>query len=164
MSSMPAGEVGDGITGTGGRVFVGDAVGVRVNVGVPVGVNVLVCVLVGVSDGVGVEVRVGVSVGVGVAVRVAVSVAVLVGVFVGVGVSGANGSDAVCIAADERLLSQFATAYRARCSISSGVPSLLGTASLRIWNSMRQKLGLPAGITTAGAAVKVTAFGAVPIA
>jgi len=105
ISNRPAGPVGDGTTGIGGRVLVGGAVlvgvavGVNVGVcvGVAVGVDVGVCVgvCVGVSVGVAVAltvgvcvgVKVGVSVGVSVGVCVGVSVAVIVGVKVGVGVA-----------------------------------------------------------------------------
>ena len=105
-NNKPAGDVGDGTTGTGGTsrsvgvndgsgVNVGVSVGVGVTVGVGVSVGVFVGVLVGVFVGVGVGVLVGVLVGVsvgvgvvvGVFVGVGVRVGVLVGVFVGVGVA-----------------------------------------------------------------------------
>jgi hypothetical protein len=79
-SSNPAGELGDGITGTGGGVFVGGGVWVGVTVIVGVGVGVLVGVGVGVSVGVGVGVGVEVTVGVGVGVGVMVAVGVGVGI------------------------------------------------------------------------------------
>lgn len=86
--TMPAFEVGDEMSGTGGGVGDGVAVsvGVGVNVGVFVAVRVAVCV--------GVSVGVGVRVGVFVAVRVAVSVGVFVGVLVGVGVGGSTSTPA----------------------------------------------------------------------
>lgn len=92
INSTPLGLIGDGITGIGGLVRVGDAgmvfVTVGVFVGVPVGVavGVIVGVLVGVPVGVVVGVVVGVPVGVSVGVIVGVSVDVPVGVFVGVSV------------------------------------------------------------------------------
>jgi len=90
INSNPEVDVGDGTTGMGGTVRVGDGVGVLVGVGVGVLVGVRVGVLVGVAVGVGVlvgvavGVLVGVLVGVGVGVLVGVDVGVLVGVRVGV--------------------------------------------------------------------------------
>ena len=90
--TRPAGLVGDGTTGIGGRVLVGGGVGV--NVGVFVRVKVAVAVLLGVGVcvkvcvAVGVNVFVAVNVGVAVLVAVLVAVGVVVGEFVGVSVGG----------------------------------------------------------------------------
>jgi hypothetical protein len=89
MRMIPAGPVGDGMTGIGGLVDVGGGVLVGVAVGVLVGVwvGVIVGVAVGVCVGVIVGVSVGVAVGVSVGVAVGVAVGVCVGVIVGVSVA-----------------------------------------------------------------------------
>ena len=94
--TRPAGLVGDGTTGIGGRV--GVVVAVLVGVAVTVRVKVAVAVLLGVTVLVAVSVAVAVFVNVAVGVSVGVLVGVVVGVLVGVLV-GAGGAGRLCNAA-----------------------------------------------------------------